>query len=1420
VASESSQPIARWEPSSQPELLWDIIAGRTELVSAEELEAIREAVPSPPLSQEHTDAVTSAAFSLPLPVVEQSILAMETVLSQSQGREPDVTQIPVEVLNELRKIIPSPASRLPQQIARTPSFQHARESGSKGSSPMDISPPPPGLLSAVPVHRFIAPGDNPDIPIILSSDSDSVQLASQVAVVSNTGEGRGQHDSSSLSSFEYERSSDRIITTASEGHDPAHAILITPTNSSIHSSIHSSDRVSVPDMGPIARGGRMQDKSGRKAAVLRALTEQVDTGPLPHGEVERTSLTPSLTDEEVRLDLQNVMVARSLLSTGLAVDQLVTEQLAAEANRTNICMAGELNDARLGYSHYFLRELIVLLDKACMSVESPILRRMLDVVGAVLSTGPRWSEESDADVWTMLPPGDWFRVCTYITAAMTHGCVRTKSISRMGNFPFEPCRDDLIHSSRLPPPATQLSGLQALVAQLQEEIRPEGALLPQDSVDGLRATIWRAHEGLIREATLAQVNSVYSRISTMGLAELVDKVMAEESMESITDTIRDDIREDMRGKFAGLIAAEKTKAYNAALDEARSEALKEAQATGAREAAQKGRSYSAMLLSRAEDEAKIAADKAFKSRLMSERSKIALRVEAEIKAEHAAALEECRRNLAGCLAEMSQEAEVDFIRTNAVRLGLLGDPGRSEPNLSKRAKVSPTPVTATKARKVARSRAASLTVRSRVQSPAGGLPHKPTPPPVCEPSPCLVAGEDDVTPRGSPTPMDWADSSQEDPLPVIDFEADTRSTGASIHAPGNEMIDDPSETPSPPEVVPHFIARIRDPESVAPPSLSASPTPPPSSDITKVLEIIVDHIGAIERKFGYMQDVIEGRQPTIPKAGVGLVPVPRTLNPPSAIITGGPVPIPAAPRLDDNVQDFPPLSQGVGRKAVRKSNASRQIANRNAEVPGAPAQGNNGFIPTRSRINMSFATTTVANIAVHTSASLTANQAQEAQKQNPSGRMKAGYSNAPTGFTDVVVIRKGGSEDRKLKESFRKCNPADIAQAVQRELNRVTANPPIILRGKWSDTVAKTGNYVFRLAGNLSAEVVHSYGPILCSIFPGEASIVPTRGWTWIQLRGVDVEYMEDDVGYAFDEADLLKAFRANPCFAKAVLPVPPYWQGNPLNFTKQTATVIAAILDEDNAICQQASREGVCMFGRQIKFVHTGNHPSLIQCARCHELGHNASSSKCRTPKDQSRCFICGKGHQSQHHSFECNGPHKTPGTCDCVPKCLLCKQSGHTSRDRGCPRHGDFAPPRLPRAAPVEAAPPVEDALKEAAIPHMRRAQPVKGGGGSSKGKKKATETVAPLYLSETCSNDDDIPRLLCFCCPMLQFAEYQELYVGKNFVSADAPKLADGKDIIQLHSEFTIRKSKDESFIRDAQKKFPDDFHSDSDLADIIN
>jgi hypothetical protein len=55
-----------------------------------------------------------------------------------------------------------------------------------------------------------------------------------------------------------------------------------------------------------------------------------------------------------------------------------------------------------------------------------------------------------------------------------------------------------------------------------------------------------------------------------------------------------------------------------------------------------------------------------------------------------------------------------------------------------------------------------------------------------------------------------------------------------------------------------------------------------------------------------------------------------------------------------------------------------------------------------------------------------------------------------------------------------------------------------------------------------------------------------------------------------------------------------------------------------------------------------------------------------------------------------------------------------------------GDFVPPRLPRAAPAEASPAVEDAQKGDAIPFTRpRARPAYKGRGRGKGKGKATGT-----------------------------------------------------------------------------------------------
>jgi hypothetical protein len=199
--------------------------------------------------------------------------------------------------------------------------------------------------------------------------------------------------------------------------------------------------------------------------------------------------------------------------------------------------------------------------------------------------------------------------------------------------------------------------------------------------------------------------------------------------------------------------------------------------------------------------------------------------------------------------------------------------------------------------------------------------------------------------------------------------------------------------------------------------------------------------------------------------------------------------------------------------------------------------------------------------------------------------------------------------------------------------------------------VERTGNFVLWFVGDLSPEIVASYQQPLCTLFPAAetACTIPMAGWTWIQLCGVDNTWSKGEARVIYSREELLTAFRANPCFNTVTICVKPHWQGNPANFKGPAATVIATILDADNSICQRASSEGVCMFGRQVKFICVGDNPSLVQCLRCHEIGHYFTSPKCRWMV--SRCYICGGRHNARDHGFKCWGTHCVQGMCDCTP-------------------------------------------------------------------------------------------------------------------------------------------------------------------------
>jgi hypothetical protein len=497
-------------------------------------------------------------------------------------------------------------------------------------------------------------------------------------------------------------------------------------------------------------------------------------------------------------------------------------------------------------------------------------------------------------------------------------------------------------------PTSQAVLLQALAAQISEELQPDGALLPQNSADGLRATIWRAHEGQIRAWTEKEVLSVYSRLSDISLSDIMDKLEAQAPIEEITDIIKEEIAVETRGKYRGLIAQEKTKAYEAALEEARADALKEALELGKKEAAQKGKSYEKMQLGRAEEEACLEAARIFKKRMSSARDKLTHQVETEIRKERDQILAERRSALEVGLSGMDWDARVNHICSLAVQVGLLSESQKVMAEPPKRAE-PPRAMTAPKAAPVAvktPSAAESEAIIARfIESSAPGLP---TGPPHIEPSPCPAAGEDDLTPRAEASRMDWAEDSSEDlpPLP-IDFDSKERSSSSSIHCAANAMVDDSDDVIA--------ISTFRDPDLGALP-LSPSPAPPPileapPSEVTQLFNLIMDTIKPMQAELKRIGDKVDGRSAPPPKPCLASAhPAPavaRTnITPPPRTHPSPPTPSPPQ-RIDDDVQvsdstasadtDFPPLAPSGNRKTQFRHKSAAAVESRNTLVPGAPA---------------------------------------------------------------------------------------------------------------------------------------------------------------------------------------------------------------------------------------------------------------------------------------------------------------------------------------------------------------------------------------------------------------------------------------------------------------------------------------------------
>ena len=610
-----------------------------------------------------------------------------------------------------------------------------------------------------------------------------------------------------------------------------------------------------------------------------------------------------------------------------------------------------------------------------------------------------------------------------------------------------------------------------------------------------------------------------------------------------------------------------------------------------------------------------------------------------------------------------------------------------------------------------------------------------------------------VEPSGEPFSL-VPDSQMTDPIEdfsqpdAIDALARTRSAAvggaaSSIHNPANQMEDDP-QSPT---------------NDNATPKHRAQPTPPaPPQEHTEAqpafIKMFMDGIGRLTERF----DNFESRLTAIeqgkkaPKAQVPAPPpqIPLASKPTATkdpcIVLPAPTRKPAPPR---QAQTQPSASTQPAETPARVTQAMSPpppatAAQTTSPTPPPPIPPRPDPTPAEAALKAG-KTTAARNTAptqqpwIKTQPRYAAAAAKPAPTPNSRTRnRKASPATNAAPTTKITVIRKGGVANEAEEQAIRARPISETIMSLRTAIESLSASAPQLLSGHWTSSANTTGNFLLTFNGNIPFDRISPYTKIIRSVL-GCGDLAPAEGWTWVQLRDVPTS---DTNGHRYDNDDLNEEIRRNPSLATALFGMAPHWQQNPANILRVPfGTVLIPIVDTTDTVIKAATQQGVFMFGKQAKFVVTGDSPRLIQCGRCHMLGHPTRSPLCKLHPAAAKCYRCGGNHHSDHHDYECKGAHRTPGRCNCTPKCLLCGNTGHHARSRKCPKRGDFAPPRLDALRtdtnPIEissASPPEVDTqrpppLTAASLP-IKVAKAKKGKG---KGKNKSTaptSTTANRY------------------------------------------------------------------------------------------
>jgi hypothetical protein len=572
-------------------------------------------------------------------------------------------------------------------------------------------------------------------------------------------------------------------------------------------------------------------------------------------------------------------------------------------------------------------------------------------------------------------------------------------------------------------------------------------------------------------------------------------------------------------------------------------------------------------------------------------------------------------------------------------------------------------------------------------------------------------------------------------------EAANQTVAASLHAPANQMAV------SPPKPVPAMMAAESVISTRPPPARTSPPVDPMLAAIMSALDRIQSSVDSLDKRVKAVEKPIPRTKPTpAAAAAVSMPKQPTTSRPSNPVIdlkakaTTPRLPkpttlVPASPpaRADD-VQAFESYRDDYDadfpQAPAQRSAPSKAAQTKAAEWIEVKAQPNHR----RGIINLDYATVARSEQVRNMAAQVT-----QAQNRTPQGGPQKRPADRPAANeTIITIVRNGGSEIKAEEEAIRALSPAFIILAARTKIEQLTKHAIVLVGGWWVSKLDKkghkrrNGNFNFTAAGTVSHEQVMQFQHVLLEHLKVGA-IVTAGNWVWAQLRHVRTTDHQQNVA---GPDILIKEMRRNAVLANVPIPQMPHYVCAPHNLGEY-ATVVFAYMDHTGKVAKEAAEKGIWMFGERCQFVRLGDSPVFTQCGKCHELGH--VTNMCPLPRNAARCYRCGGAHESGSHDFLCKAnTHKVGGKCDCTYPCLLCKQTGHTCRDRKCSKRGAFPAP--PLASAKRTTPPTQKQP-----PPPKPSPPQEGNDtpppppSTNKGKGKATPDAFVTTQREAPTLDD---------------------------------------------------------------------------------